>query len=417
VERYAQEACDFLEDFGFPMPSRLPRWNSGQVGSWSLRPRMQGYASSYLAETALQPAHSCLSRGGEVWMCDSLLELESHAWHVHRAHGSVLVGGLGMGLYAALAAAKPTVARVLVTETDREVVELFRRTLDQNWPGLDKIRIVQADVTDPDFALQVPILLPDGVDCLYVDIWPDYPNTHASAQTSALARRTHAHEAGWWGQELGFADWCANHDRMPEMEGWHEWCAHHCLPATANAGYLRFIRAVAAAHGLETAGMRHGHSQDSGLSHHLAVMQPEVPTTQWEETTRWVAFSALSCSASTVMSCLAARFGGTLYLHEREPGRRVEPQPMLDDWMDKSTPLLADMAAQAALAALVVTFAQEGIPSLDRSAASVLSMALGRALPTAMFEPNPDDVMAAGGPPPTPPPPPRAPVQSVDPVG
>ena len=92
----------------FPLPSYRPV----ELGDWRVRLHLPSRGDGYLATQALE-SRAVLTRAGKVWMCTGLLEQESHAWHVHCARGTVVVAGLGLGMYAYAAAMKPEVERVI----------------------------------------------------------------------------------------------------------------------------------------------------------------------------------------------------------------------------------------------------------------------------------------------------------------
>ncbi len=219
---------------------------------WSLERHPGGIGQSYTAETSIEPPYHILRRDGVTWMTDSLLELESHAWHVHRARGLVVVAGLGLGLYALAAAAKPSVERVVVAEIDPRLVALLSaagRTLPP------KVEVVEADVTTSAGIRRLEQALSGREpDYLYADIWPDYPNPMASGTTSAMCGALRPAEAGWWGQEAAMAAHADEAGLGLDEEMLVEFGRSAGVPIRATAGYVEFCRHVGTAHGLRVDG-------------------------------------------------------------------------------------------------------------------------------------------------------------------
>lgn len=182
-------------------------------------------------------------------MSTALLELESHAWHLHRATGTVVVAGLGLGMFVCAAAAKPDVDRVIVAELDRDVIELMMAASDiEAWPFRDKVTVIHADALAPSFADRVAELTGGAApDYLYADIWPCYPDERAPGETCRMVETMRPIEAGWWGQELAFAYWCESNEVEITVEAFDRFFAETGVPATASRGYLDFCRQVAEA--------------------------------------------------------------------------------------------------------------------------------------------------------------------------
>ncbi len=99
----------------------------------------------------------------EVVMSDTSMERRTNVDVVERAHGHVLIAGLGIGMILRPILENPRVASVTVVEKYAEVIELNRRS------GFDlnhhKLRIVNADI----FEWKVPGPLRWHV--IYFDIW------------------------------------------------------------------------------------------------------------------------------------------------------------------------------------------------------------------------------------------------------
>lgn len=206
--------ADYLHSkYGFSL-FQVPDYRPARRGEWRISTRMPSLSDGYLSGAILEE-RSVLTKGSKVWMSIGLLEKESHAWHVHCAKGVVVTAGLGMGMYAFAAAMKPEVEKVIVAEVSGEIIELMQESVNfADWPCRHKIKIIQVDALGPEFAEEVESITQGrAVDYLYADIWPNFPAKEAPAQTSAMALAIKPKAAGWWGQELSFADYCGRTQR------------------------------------------------------------------------------------------------------------------------------------------------------------------------------------------------------------
>jgi SAM-dependent methyltransferase len=193
------------------MPADLPYpvspdYRCGTFGDWSLKFKpVETRARGYFTGFGTEPRGYFLENAGECWMSTSVLERESHAYHLKHARGTVVVCGVGMGMYLHNIAARAGVDRIIAVDRDPAVIDLVRQAAGfDEWIGRDKIRFVRKD------ALQLtPGDLGDGVgaDYLYVDIWPEFGNPDAVAQTRMIQDIVGAKAVGWWGQELDFVEW------------------------------------------------------------------------------------------------------------------------------------------------------------------------------------------------------------------
>lgn len=236
-------ARDMRALYGFGL-FPLPEYRASRVGPWRLECHRGSLAHGYITRAVVEPVRCVLYRDRVPWMSTGLLEQESHAWHVHRARGRVVVFGLGMGLYLHAVAAKPEVERVIVVDNAPEVLAVLRDAAAiDHWSGHEKITHIEADALDPATPERVRDAL-GGLrpDYLYADIWPTYPDPEAPAQTAALVKALEPVEAGWWGQELSFALW-AYRAAGGTLE---DYAAEVGVPFAPTDGYRAFCRDAAA---------------------------------------------------------------------------------------------------------------------------------------------------------------------------
>lgn len=102
-----------------------------------------------------------LVHGDELVMSDTEMERHTNMDFCIRAHGDILIGGLGIGMIIMAIQDKPEVHSITVIEKNQEVIDLVASQLAFN----DKVKIVNADVFE---------WIPDQnakYDMVYMDIW------------------------------------------------------------------------------------------------------------------------------------------------------------------------------------------------------------------------------------------------------
>ncbi len=196
------------------MPAHLPypvspNYRCGNFGAWSLKLKSaETEERGYFTGWGPEPAGYYLENDGHCWMSTSRLERESHAVHLKHARGTVVVCGVGMGMYLYNVAAKPEVERIIAVDRDPAVIDLVRQASGFDaWAGRDKVQFVHKDA----LRLTADDLGHARADYLYVDIWPEFGDPEAAAQTRAIQNAVGAQTVGWWGQELDFIEWAFQH--------------------------------------------------------------------------------------------------------------------------------------------------------------------------------------------------------------
>jgi hypothetical protein len=239
-------SAEYEADYGFGLPWCIPDYIPSAFGKWKLSGRPGGLTQSYLAEHHVDRPHHILSRDGETWMASSMLELESHAWHLSQAKGTVLVAGLGMGMFVHAAASKDDVDRVVVLEIDPEVIEIFRMSSGfDGWPTRHKIAVINADALDPSSGPSVSSALGGHrPDYLYADIWAEFPNEQAPGQTRAMCALHDPLAAGWWGQEIEYGMWLENNSENASVQSLRTFFSSHRIPTSISEGYADFCEAA-----------------------------------------------------------------------------------------------------------------------------------------------------------------------------
>jgi predicted membrane-bound spermidine synthase len=99
---------------------------------------------------------------GEIMMSDTEMERRTNLEIVHRAHGRVLIAGLGLGVILVPILAKEGVTEVVVIERHQDMIDLIAPRFDD-----PKLRIIHADVNEWRQERD------ERFDIIYFDIWPD----------------------------------------------------------------------------------------------------------------------------------------------------------------------------------------------------------------------------------------------------
>jgi hypothetical protein len=237
-----------LARYGFGLFS-LPRYAEAKGQGWHLRHHLPSMSEGYLTQSFVEGNRCVLYQGRIPWMSTGLFEVESHAWHVHNAHGTVVAAGLGMGMYAYAVARRPEVTRLVVIERDPRVVEVLEAAAGlSSWPDRGKISILLADALDEDLAAKVAEQTGGAeIDSFYADIWPVTPDDTAPDQAKAMVERLKPKTAGWWGQEFNLGRWCLTNGRELDQAAMADYFAEMSMPVPMTEGYLLFCQDLLAA--------------------------------------------------------------------------------------------------------------------------------------------------------------------------
>jgi len=125
-------------------------------------------------------------------------ELESQELCCKYAYGNVVIMGLGMGWVAINTAFNPKVEKVIVIESDPEVIEIFYDSgalTDVPIQVQNKIVIVNTDA----FNWKPGI---EKINFLYVDIWQKLVEPQTIEDVQRMQKNINAEKIYFWGQEL-----------------------------------------------------------------------------------------------------------------------------------------------------------------------------------------------------------------------
>ncbi len=237
-----------LERYGFGL-FPLPAYRAATVGDWRVVRYGPGPVEGYLPGLVMEPGRHVLHHGRTPWMSTSLMEQESHAFHIGQARGVVVVAGLGLAMYPYAAALKPEVEQVVVVERSPEVIAVVREAAGLgSGPLRDKLSVVEADALDSGLAARVEAETGGRApDYLYADIWEDCGAPEAPLEAARMVEALRPEAAGWWGQELSFGAWCREAEREPDAAALEAYAGRVGAPLPAPEGYPAFCRDVIAA--------------------------------------------------------------------------------------------------------------------------------------------------------------------------
>ncbi len=199
----------------------------GRFGDWEIveHPirRIRGY---FRGVQEIDHTNITLKRDGVTWMSLAPMELESQQHHAAFAHGHTVIGGGGLGIVLYNVLVKQDVTRVTLVERDPDVLRLLRYFWGHSeWPGLDKLNVVEGDLLEPHD-------LGPAIDFLYLDIWPTLGSHQAIADSQRVQAYAGASTVGWWGQEINFYRWAREngYSRAPGEDAYDAWTGAIDLP-------------------------------------------------------------------------------------------------------------------------------------------------------------------------------------------
>ena len=107
-----------------------------------------------------------LADGETEWMLDMPSEAATNDPFARRAHGSVLLFGLGIGYVLYMTLRNPAVSHITVVEYNPRVIEVFEQILKPLFPDHDRFTILQDDARNRWNEEWLA-----GFDCIFTDIW------------------------------------------------------------------------------------------------------------------------------------------------------------------------------------------------------------------------------------------------------
>lgn len=187
------------------IPIEVP---DGQSGDWrvstftltdkDITPRMMIRPQEYI----LPGTYKRLTRGGQVIMSNTPMEVRTNQPIINRATGDVLINGLGLGMVLTAILKKDHVRTVTVIEKSQDVIQLVAPTFAHD----HRVRIIQGD------ALTFRFLKGEWFDAVWHDIWDNICTDNLKEMR--LLHRRYGRRAGWQGSWA--RDQCERH-----AKAWH----------------------------------------------------------------------------------------------------------------------------------------------------------------------------------------------------
>lgn len=122
-----------------------------------------GLRPTMMTLTAPLGVHTLSENGRATWMTSLPQEIEQHHRQLANVRGTVLVGGLGLGVAVALLEKNPRVKNIVVVEKSSDVIELIKPYVPQR-----KTTFVHGDLYD---YLKENEQRTQPFDCAFYDIW------------------------------------------------------------------------------------------------------------------------------------------------------------------------------------------------------------------------------------------------------
>ena len=98
-----------------------------------------------LAYTKEAFPYLALVEDNKIWMAIIPHEINTMKKAIERAHGRVLVLGLGLGYYPFMISQKLEVNDIIIIEKNQRIIDLFNQSIFNKFPHKNKIKIIKAD--------------------------------------------------------------------------------------------------------------------------------------------------------------------------------------------------------------------------------------------------------------------------------
>lgn len=256
IHDFLQASSDLIE-----MPEvKTPKYNATRIGDWEVIDRtvdrpMRGYFNgmSLVSKTPVLVRHN-ETGAPTVWMSLTPMELESHAPHIEKATGTVVVGGLGLGMYVYNILQKPEVTKVVVVEKEAAIADMFTKIMvDDGWRALadEKLHIIIDDIIEPSKDETQELCV--NADYLYVDIWATMCDEAALPDMIKIVEWVDPTECGWWCMEMDYISifhrhlevscLAIDHSALEDAETYFDEQYHLPVQMSTIEGYPRMLQA------------------------------------------------------------------------------------------------------------------------------------------------------------------------------
>lgn len=161
-----------------------------EVDWFKLEGRCDDYLNSSIRFSNVKMPRLCINGG--LWMSLTPMEIQSAALAIHRAHGHVVTGGLGLGYFTLRAAAKPEVTKVTVYEIEPLVIQWFNKVYADR-PEMAKVTVVPGDMRET--------FRGTTCDFAFVDIYQDMLSDEVLTDAKLFRKHNEIGRYQYWGFE------------------------------------------------------------------------------------------------------------------------------------------------------------------------------------------------------------------------
>ena len=109
-------------------------------------------------------SYLALTEGNNIWMSLNPNEIETMKPYIEKAHGNVLVLGLGLGYVPYMMSLKDDVKHITIIEKDQDIINLFNQMLFPHFKNQNKITIIKDDAINYVKHNQI-------FDYIFADLW------------------------------------------------------------------------------------------------------------------------------------------------------------------------------------------------------------------------------------------------------
>ena len=129
-----------------------------------------------------------LNKNKETWMSVTPNEINTMKRAVEKAHGEVLVYGLGLGYFPFMISLKNDVKSIKIIEKDQQIIDIFVKFIFPQFPKKEKIEIIKADALSYSNA---------NFDYAFIDLWHN-PNDGLKTYIQMIKKENDKAEYYYW---------------------------------------------------------------------------------------------------------------------------------------------------------------------------------------------------------------------------
>lgn len=141
-------------------------YDKGEIFQYDEPDFYNGLCVSKLGFCTKKVTFPAIYEGNMPWMSICPSEIFSMREDIKRAHGKVLVLGLGLGYYPFTCALKKDVSEITIIELSQEVIDIFNAEIFPHFINKQKIKIVKADAIE-----YLKTVKAGEYDFCFADVW------------------------------------------------------------------------------------------------------------------------------------------------------------------------------------------------------------------------------------------------------